>query len=55
MFDRIVFVSTTGIFEYRFVMFNEAKVKCGSNGVSLRFWIRSLVLFMLKALGNGAM
>jgi hypothetical protein len=31
---KIVFLSPTGMIEYRFVMSNEAKVKCGSNGVS---------------------
>ena len=53
MFVRIIFVSVTGMFEYRFVMSKEAKVKCGSSGVSFRFWIRSVVLLMLKALGSG--
>jgi len=55
MFVRIVFVSTTGMFEYRFVTSNEEKVKCGSNGDSLRFRIRSVVFFVLKALGSGVM
>jgi len=54
MFVRIVLVSTTVMFEYRFVMPSEVKVNCGSNGMSFRFWIKSLVFFMLKALGNGA-
>jgi len=50
MFVKIVFVSTTGIFEYRFVMSNETKVKCGSNGVPLRFWMRSLVFFYVEGI-----
>ena len=55
MFSRIVLDSFTGMFEYRFVMSNDANVKCGNNGVSLRFWIRSVVFFTLKAFCNGAM
>jgi len=55
MFVRIVFVSITSMFEYKFVMSNEAKMKCSSNGASLRFWIRLLVFFTIKALGNGTM
>ena len=53
MFVRIVFVSVTGTFEYRFVMSKGAKVKCGISGVSFRFWIRSVMLLTLKALGSG--
>jgi len=55
MFVRIVFVSVTGMFEYRSVMSKEVKVKCGSSGVFFRFWIRSFVLFTLKALSSGVM
>ena len=36
-------------------MSSDAKVKCGSHGVSLRFWISSLVFLTLKAFGIGAM
>jgi len=55
MFSRIVLVSFTGMFEYRFVRSNDAKVKCGNNGASLRFWIRTLMFFTLKAFGNRVM
>ena len=55
MFSKIVLVSFTGMFGYRFLMSSDAKVKCGSHGVSLRFWISSLVFLTLKAFGNGAM
>ena len=54
MFARIILVYFTGMFKYSLVMSNEAKVKCSDIGVSFRFWIRSLVFFMLKMSGNGA-
>ena len=41
MLARIIFVSVTGMLEYRFVISNEAKVKCGNTSVSLRFCNRS--------------
>jgi hypothetical protein len=50
VFVIIVFVSTTGMFEYRFVMSSEAKVKYGSSGVSLRFPIRSVVFFYVEGI-----
>jgi len=31
---KIVFISFTGMFEYRLVMSNEAKLKCGDIGVN---------------------
>jgi len=48
---RIVLASFTKMFEYRLVMSKDANVKCGENGVSCNFWIRSLVFFMLKEAG----
>ena len=53
MLVKIVLVSVTGMLEYRFVMSKEARVWCGSSGVSLRFCIRSWVFFMVKAWGRG--
>jgi len=55
MFARIVLVSFTGMFEYRLVMSNDAKVKCGEIGVSCSFWISTFVFFMLKVFRSGAM
>jgi len=55
MFSKIVLVSFTGMFGYKFFMSSDAKLKYGSHGVSLKFWISSFVFFTLKAFGNGAM
>ena len=51
---RIVFVSFTGIFKYRFVMSRDASVKCGAIGVSCNLWSRFVVFFTLKVFGSGA-
>jgi len=52
--DKISRVSVTGMFVYKLVMSSEASLKCGSNGVSLSFPIRSSDFSILKAFGKGA-
>jgi hypothetical protein len=50
----VVFVSNTGMFEYRLVTFSEASLKCGAIGVSCNFWSRSVVFFTLNVFSSGA-
>ena len=49
---RIVFVSSTGMFEYRLVTSRDTSVRFGFIGVSRSFWSRSVVFFTLKVLGS---
>jgi len=53
VFSSIVLVSFTGMFQYMFVMSNEARFCCGSMGVFFRSCSNSCVFFMLKRLGLG--
>jgi hypothetical protein len=53
MLVRMVLVSEIGMLGYRFLMSREARVCCGSDGVSWRFLMMSWVFFMLKACGRG--
>ena len=52
MSAKIVRVSATGMFVYRFEMSSDARVKWGSTGVSFSLCIRPLELSMLNALGR---
>jgi len=52
--SRMVLVSFTGIFEYMFVMSNEANLCCGSIDVFFRSCSNSWVFLMLNAFGFGA-
>jgi hypothetical protein len=46
---RMVLVSSMGMLGYRFLMSREARVYCGSEGMSWRSLMSSWVFFMLKA------
>jgi hypothetical protein len=54
MLSKICLICVTGMVEYMFVMWREAKVKVGVMGFCCSSWISLVVFFMLKVFGSGA-